>query len=440
MIKFFIDHKIIHRNVVQYTLDELIRYIDVKYKIVYKLDEANVVYAYDNISTSNQLYLKASSQFWNNFKEQRSLPNIPLYKDSNDLLYIYQDDLISSTFFMLSGYEEYINLRRDKYNRFLFEYSEYKNEGIYSNLLVEEYRNKLISNLNSIGIYCKRLNIWDNHKFGLFLSHDVDGVYKYRSLLKSIAKIILKPSKFSLKELFHSKLDAKKDPYFQGFEYLIESSKKYNFKSTFFFITKVREKLDDFYNINDKCVKEVINTIALNGFEIGIHGSLQSHNNLDCLKEEKEILFNCYGTRQHYLKYDINITPKNHGELFKYDSTLGFADMIGFRRGTCMPFGLYDLASDTKLDLIEIPLLVMEQTLKSYMNLDPKEAYEKIIEIIQKVEEHNGLFTILWHPGNCSDEWEIWINGCYEKLLIYLYDNKVLSLTGNEILTKVPIK
>ena len=436
MVKIYID-KLIDNNIASYAFQELFRYIDIDFEVVNDIKNANIIYNFEKNNVQEVIYINASEQFWNNYKKIESLPSSPLFKDSNELTYIYKDDIISSTFFMLSGYEEYLNLKRDKFVRFLYKYSHYKNDGIYKESLVEKYREVLIKNLNDIGIVCNRKNIWGDNQYGVFLSHDVDGVYKYRYILKSLAKIILKPSKFRLKELIKSKKDTFNDPYFKGFDYLIESSKKYGFKSTFFFITKVREKLDDFYHIDNKTIKEIMTNIKLNGFEIGVHGSLESFDNLDYLKEEKSILKNCYAIRQHYLKYDIKSTSKTQNELFKYDSTLGFADMIGFRRGTCMPFRLYDLETDTQLNLIEIPLLVMEQTLKNYMKLNPNEAYIKVFEIINEIKQYNGLFTFLWHPGNCSDEWIEWIENVYFKVLLNLKEESQESLVGSEIIKRV---
>ena len=199
----------------------------------------------------------------------------------------------------------------------------------------------------------------------------------------------------------------------------------------------MREKLDDFYSIEDKAIQDIMTIIESNDFEIGLHGSLQSFNHSDYLKEEKEILNSCKGVRQHYLKYDIYSTSRDQEKLFDYDSTLGFADMIGFRRGTCMPFRLYDLMSDIQLDLIEIPLIVMEQTLKSYMNLNIDDAYVRVVEMIDKIKQHNGLFTLLWHPGNCSDEWEEWLRDMYSKILIHMKKENQESLVGSEIIKRV---
>jgi hypothetical protein len=436
LVKIYID-EILNFEIVHYTIYELFRYIDTDFCIIKEYEKADIIYgSIDCGFFKNKIQIIANEIFWKNYKKLESLPLTPLPK-KNGTTYIYAEDIIASTFFMLSGYEEYLNLKRDGFDRFLYQYSYYKKDEIYTKPIVEKYREILINQLNDIGIKCKRKNIWNNSEFGLFLSHDVDGVYKYRNTLKSIAKILLKPSKFTFKEFIKSKKDINNDPYFKGFDYLINQSNKYNFKSTFFLITKYRERLDNFYNYNDKNIKNIIKKIHFNNFEIGLHGSLKSSKISKYMKEEgAQLEFKTYGIRQHYLMYDINKTSQIQDEIFTYDSTLCFPDMIGFRRGTCLPFKLFNIKENTTLNIYEIPLLAMDTTLSGYMKLSTNEAYNKILELLNDVNKYNGLFTFLWHPGNCSDEWNIWLKEVYEKTLSYLSNKSVESICGKDISLK----
>lgn len=436
MVNIYID-KGINLGAATYTIKELFRYIDIDFNVVKDIAQANIIYTLEKMETTGDVVIiNASKMFWINYLNEQSLPSSPLYRDINQTPFIYKDDFIASAFFMLTGYEEYLSDKRDRFDRFLHEYSIYKKDKIYSIPLVELYRSELISLLNKNNIKCDKKNIW-NGSMGLFLTHDVDGVYKYRLTLPSLAKIILKPSKFSIRELAKSKLSIDNDPYYQGFYHIIEESKKAKLKSTFFFITNPTSKLDNFYNIGDKHIRKVIKNIEDVNFEIGLHGSLESYNNQEKFSLEHARLNKCYGGRQHYLKYELTETSQIHSNFLSYDSTLGFADMIGYRRGTCLPFKLFDLDSNSDIDLFEIPLLVMDQTLKSYMKLDENTAYEQIFKVIDQVEKHNGLFTFLWHPGNCSDEWESWFCHVYKRVIKLLQEKKCESLLGHEIITRI---
>lgn len=439
IVRIFLDHKIDHK-IAAYTFTEIFRYIDSEFEFVTNQNDADIIYgAHDEFIVKSKIYLKADMQFWENYKKQNSLPQSPL-KKINDIVYPYDKDIIASTFFLLSGYEEYLNLKRDKYQRFLFEFSFYKKDQIYTKPMVEKYRDYTITLLNQIGILCVRKNIWSNKEYALFLSHDVDGIYKYRNSIKSLAKIFLKPSKFTFIEFLKSKYNQRNDPYFLGFDYLMEESKKYGFKSTFFFISKIREKLDDFYNITDQAIVDTMEKIKFNKFEVGLHATIASYKNRLFLKEEKNLFnFTIDGIRQHYLMNNICETAQYQNKLFQYDSTLGFVDMIGFRRGTCLPFQLYDIDKEAPLELYEIPLNAMDVTLKQYMKLSEDTSYVLLQNMATEIKKYNGIFSFLWHPGNCSDEWSTWLSKVYEPILKELHQSNVESLTGIEILKKMQL-
>ena len=95
----------------------------------------------------------------------------------------------------------------------------------------------------------------------------------------------------------------------------------------------------------------MIREIDRQGWEIGLHSSWYSFDDVDELKRQKEALESALGhevisIRQHYLHYDIRVTPVVQAAAgFKYDSTLGFNDNVGFRFGTCYPYHLYDLGN-----------------------------------------------------------------------------------------------
>lgn len=435
MVNIFIDNKL-ELKFVEYIVDEFFRYININYKFVSDINNAHIVYTFDSHHLDDCIVIRASKKFWYHFKELSSLPDIPLYKDKDNQSYIYEEDIFASAFFLLSGYEEFLNKKRDTFDRFLYQYSHYLGEDVYKLPYVEIYRDILIRQLNDIGILCKRINVW-NGELGTFITHDVDGVYKYRSTIKSLAKIFLKPNKFKFNELIRSKINIKSDPYFNGFYRLLDAAENFNFKTTFFLITSSTCKLDDFYRFHDKPISNIINVIRYRRSEIGLHGSLASYNDKEKLMSEKKLLSKSHGIRQHYLKYDINCTSSIHNSCFGYDTSLGFADMIGFRRGTCLPFKIFDLANEKSLEIFEFPLLLMDQTLKSYMLLNMSEALDKAIELIDIVKKYHGLFTVLWHPGNCSDEWTEWFSYVYLGILEYLKKCQCESLLGQDILSRM---
>ena len=205
-----------------------------------------------------------------------------------------------------------------------------------------------------------------------------------------------------------------------NFDQILKIEQKYQAKSTFFFLALDHGNNDFRYNIED--LQGEIGNIQDNNGEIGLHGSLEAYKNIELLRSEKTRLERITGHpvsgyRNHYLKFSI---PQTWNLLcqagFRYDTTMGFADCIGFRNGMCHPFTLFDLQQNKKIDLVEIPLVIMDQSLfHPFMRLDMSTAWNITKEMIDKVEKAKGVMTILWHNQDMTGE------NCrfYEKILDY---------------------
>jgi peptidoglycan/xylan/chitin deacetylase (PgdA/CDA1 family) len=164
----------------------------------------------------------------------------------------------------------------------------------------------------------------------------------------------------------------------------------------------------------------MIREIDRQGWEIGLHSSWYSFDDADELKRQKEALEKAVGheivsIRQHCLHYDIRITPRVHAEAnFKYDSTIGFNDNIGFRFGTCYPWHLYDIYSEKNLQVMEIPLIVQDGALLNPakgMRLDEDVAFIYVVQMTEAVNRVGGVLTLLWHPNYIikSDWWNLYL-------------------------------
>lgn len=205
------------------------------------------------------------------------------------------------------------------------------------------------------------------------------------------------------------------------FEHWLEVEESVGARSTFFFwpgwdAVSKHHPSDCTYVLTDrvvfdgqKCtVAEVIRQIDRRGWEIALHASWYSYNDVDELKRQKEALEKALGkdvvsVRQHFLHYDIRITPRIQCEAgFKYDSTLGFNDNVGFRFGTCYPFRLYDLNAEEELPILEVPLIIQDGAMLSPtkgMRLDEHTAFQYIVQLTEAVERVGGVLTLLWHPN-----------------------------------------
>jgi hypothetical protein len=234
-----------------------------------------------------------------------------------------------------------------------------------------------------------------------------------------------------------------KDP-IHCYELLINVESEADACSTFFFWPGIQSILkahqtDCRYDLGDpvifrgqKCtVAEMIKEIDKDSWEIGLHPSWYSFNDAGEMKRQKEALTNVVNheitsVRQHYLHYDIRVTPNIHHEAgLKYDSTLGFNDNIGFRFGTCYPWHLYDLKAEKEVPVLEIPLIIQDTAMLSPvkgLRLDEDTAFKYIIRITETVEKVGGVLTLLWHPNYISDPG--WWN-LYLQTLRYLKEKDV---------------
>ena len=82
------------------------------------------------------------------------------------------------------------------------------------------------------------------------------------------------------------------------------------------------------------------------------------------------------GARNHVLRFK---TPDSWVMLakagFKYDTTFHYHDMVGFRNGMCHPFYPFDLNKNNTIEILEIPLIVSDIALRSFMKINTLEIY-----------------------------------------------------------------
>lgn len=277
------------------------------------------------------------------------------------------------------------------------------------------------------------------------LKYTIQKHKKFRNLLRTSVNLLVKQKK-SLK-IINNFVDYfigyKKDPY-NTFDYMIDMEKGYSFKSSFYFMCGGNSEFDNFYNINDIKIVNLIKQLENYGFEVGCHCSFNSYKNFEMLKEEKDKLDNIVkiktcGCRQHFLRFKAPYTWRIQEKAgLLYDTTLSFADAEGFRCGTCFPFKPYDLLENRILDVWEIPLILMEGSLQNsnYRAYKPEKGLEETKKLIDTVRKHKGVFTMLYHNSSFEPMWEGW-KETYECTMKYLYDSNCLGTSGIEIINKI---
>lgn len=327
-------------------------------------------------------------------------------------------DVFGVAFYMLTRYEEYVAVKGDVHGRFLAKDSFAARHGLLERPIVNEYLEVLWSVIVTVFPGVARLS----REFRQLISHDVDNPFDLlfkpgNRLAKSLAGDLVKrraPGLAVKRALSWNRVrrgDWKADPY-NTFEWIWRQSEKRGLKSAFYFMAgRTDPTRDGEYELEHPAIRGLIRGSAERGHEIGLHPSYSSCSAPEVIKdeflrlrrvcEEEGVAQKHWGGRHHYLRWSARETARHWESAgLAYDSTLGFADQIGFRCGTCYEYPLFDLAGRSVLNLRERPLLVMEVTLLSseYMGIDNVDAaVAKVAGIKRACRQFSGDFTLLWH-------------------------------------------
>lgn len=315
-------------------------------------------------------------------------------------------DIVASSFYMLSRWEEFVNKKRDRNNRFSgIESIAYK-YGFLHRPIVNEYVEMLWNMLKYLGYEGDR----KKREFKIVPTHDVDAPLLYPNL-KAIARSVKNSNRTkkilglivkSFQIYTSNILQRFNDPY-NTFNEIMDISEKANTKSHFFFMSAKKSDYDPGYNLKSNFINKITSSIKKRGHKIGFHPGYYSFNNSEIWAQEynhlvNELNYDIKSGRQHYLRFETpltwNIWDKHDME---WDSSLGYADVEGFRCGTCYEFPVFDFINRKVLKLKEKPLILMEGTLVQYQKYTPEEALNKVISLKKTVQKYNGEFVFLWH-------------------------------------------
>jgi len=333
-------------------------------------------------------------------------------------------DILGLSYWMLARVEEIGSTNLDNHNRFPATASHAYKYCYLERPIVDEWFDILSQVINKVW---PTLNIV-KHKFNVKVSHDVDApsMYSFKSW-KSIARMmagdLLKRrdlKSFVSKPLI--KIKSKKgihpsDP-FNTFDKIMKISEKNGLTSAFYFICGRSDKSKDAeYEIEHPLIRKLIQEIHSRGHEIGLHLSYGSFDKPEVIKNEADRLrkllesesipYNTFGGRMHFLKWEQPVTMQALEDAgMTYDSTLSYADLPGFRCGTCFEYPGFNHLTQQVLNLRIRPLIVMECTVidSRYMNLGyTDEALNKMLELKDRCRKVGGFFTLLWHNSHFTN-------------------------------------
>ena len=397
----------------------------------------NVFASASNVFRNHKL-LDEQTIVWTKWRDKKipvlfpAASHLPLLETTGERIFI-RHDLFAGAFYFLSGWQEYVYMQRHSAIRYPFTESLQHRLNIIRLPVVNYYFDVLKTAIEQA--YSLKLAVQPTagRLYDICLTHDIDeattgwkadlaATLKKKQLGQSWhifrEKIRGNDTCFNLYEIndLEANYSAKSSYYFiarsntvfaktvdeKGFA-SDETSKK-TYDPGYFFKPKrsgeYRQLLQNAdYDLRMTKIRQIFQILRQAGSEIGIHGSFGSSISEPQFAEDfSRFDAPVSGGRFHYLCFDITKTfdiLENAG--IQYDSTLGFAELPGFRNGCCFPFQPYNIREDRPYQLIEIPLIAMDATYRSYMKLPLSDVLADIRQLRDTVRDFGGCLTVLWH-------------------------------------------
>jgi hypothetical protein len=349
---------------------------------------------------------------------------------------ILHADLIASTYFLISRYEEMVRRDvRDVHGRFPGKESLPYRAGFIDRPLVEEYGKLLRAQLRDI---CCDISDPIKRIQKVFLTHDVDQIAHFRTIRGVLGGFLrgIKRPKEGQKALRSYFGGLRFDPWYT-FPWMFKQDndlKQVIGEERCEAVTFIRAGggkrkedkpianlfLPDFQTLLRYCRKKNIT--------IGLHASYEAGISPELISKEKKALdkiskTNTTYNRNHYLD---SREPEDMQAIIDAgltdDFTLGYADMAGFRLGTCRPVRWINPKTRQLSSLTLHALAIMDSSLsdKRYMYLNAHDAYQYCVQLIDSVENYNGELVLLWHNTTVEKTPQSYHRKLYRDITKYL--------------------
>jgi hypothetical protein len=355
--------------------------------------------------------------------------NMPVFFGTHPK-YDFPFDPFAASFYLVSRYEEYLPHIKDEHLRFSPQQSLAYQKSFLNKPLINIWCQELKHQLK---LKFPSLHFKERH-YKFISTFDIDSAYAYQekgitrqfgAFASGILKLEFDKIFDRLKVLFGTQ----KDPY-DTYDWQLDLKEKYHIKQVYFFLLGNYGEFDKNISVEGSLkFQSLIKSIADNA-DVGIHPSYASNGNKNQVQKEikrlsKVIKREITKSRQHFLKVTFPDTYRTLIDMdIQEDYSLGYASETGFRASICTPFFFYDLDLDTTTQLKLIPFMLMDGTLKDYLQLSPEESIVRAKKLIDEVRNVNGTFVSLWHNHtvNDKDQWKGWRH-VYEEIVAYASKN-----------------
>lgn len=380
---------------------------------------------------------------------EKSLPKLPLQElDGVPVLFgdakVWEEngqihigaDLIASAYFLLTRYEECARRDvRDQHGRFIGKESLPYRAGFLNRPIVEEYGQLLRKYLRQAGVKVKEPSRGFSH---VYLTHDVDEIWtwdNYYRALRTVVKRVLKNQPDKLLPLKACYDYIKYDPVYT-FPWLVEQDNAVRAvygaarcTPVYFFMGCDTQQYTDVEYLSAKKytrAKHLAEYLASEKCVLGYHASYASSLDTKLVSAEIQRLTKLFDkdvtwNRNHFLD---SREPEDFRALIEAgitdDFTMGYADVAGFRLGTCRAVRWIDPIKRELTSLVLHPMTVMECTLdgSSYMGIrDEEEAFAYAVDLLNKIWNCAGEVVLLWHSPSVYPDKNSYQRSLYQRLV-----------------------
>jgi hypothetical protein len=413
----------------------------VKLELVTSPEEADVCYSQDGRGLAAS-HVEIDLQFYRAIAELRDLAGDWSSGPAGATLCPEQRDPVAVAFFHLARVEEYISPAVDHWWRFSPEASSLLSDGG----LLERPVDRCFDRIHRVASQSRserglpppiKRPLFAETAFTVALTHDVDALRFVSPLQAMGVPYRLIRGRASLREtgaaanfLLTGRI-GRRDP-FARLDGICEIEREMGARSTFFFMPEHRYRLDGrdgrYYS---RALRDAVTTVIDHGAEIGLHATTQAVLSARALAGQRLHLqevagVSVEGVRYHNLLLRVPDTLEHLEQAgLRFDSTMGYAALHGFRSGTAWPHRLYSLKRDRSLDVIEVPLVAMDTTFasKRYQGLLPDRALPAIQAALGGIAESGGAASLLWHNSAFDDRLTSGYGSLYQELLRWTYDH-----------------
>lgn len=326
-------------------------------------------------------------------------------------------DVFGSAFFMLSRYEELVSESRDAHGRYPGTASIAYLAGFLDRPIIDEYLDILWGVMRFLWPTLQRRRSCSVVE----VSCDIDIPFasflggSKAAIRNMIGDVVRRNDPIMAVQTGMNFLSSKLgifafDPN-NTFDWIMDVNERFGNRVTFFFFANPPASgMNGLYSLEDSRIRKLMRKVHSRGHFIGLHSSYESIFNPEQQRNEFELLIRTMeaeniiqkevGNRQHFLRWNHLLTPQNLNNVgVKYDSTLGYHDVIGFRCGTAHEFSMFDFEKRCRLDLRQRPLIAMDCAAIGhlFLTVDKQEIGCRILNLKKLCQTHNGCFSFLWH-------------------------------------------